>query len=297
MGYSDPRSLITSYVRNGFGEVIRETSPDAGVTTIVRDQRGLPTQVTDGRGVVVNMAYDTGGRLLSETYPASPAENVSYAYDSVAGGNFGVGRLTSVTDSSGSTALTHDALGRVASETRVIGARSYTTSYAYDAADHVTQITTPSGRIVTYGRNSLGQVSGVTTRQTALAASQTVATGVAWKPMSDLMGSMTHGNDLTTSAGHDLDYRLTSLVVQDGAANVSSLAYAYGDGMNLTGITDTLVAANSNTLSYSPANRLAQANGSWGNMSLAYDGVGNRLSQATTLNAVTTSRLSSYDPA
>jgi RHS repeat-associated protein len=63
----------------------------------------------------------------------------------------------------------------------------------------------------------------------------------------------------------------------------------------LTTITHTLVAANSNTLSYSPANRLAQANGQWGNMSLAYDGVGNRLSQSTTLAAVTTTRLSSYD--
>jgi YD repeat-containing protein len=65
----------------------REASPDAGTTVYVRDARGLPTQVTDGRGVVVNRTYDTGGRLLSETYPASPAENVTYTYDSVAGGN------------------------------------------------------------------------------------------------------------------------------------------------------------------------------------------------------------------
>lgn len=157
--YADPRALVTSYVRNGFGEVIRETSPDAGVTATVRDQRGLATQVTDGRGVVVNMAYDTGGRLLSETYPASPTENVSYAYDSVAGGNKGVGRLTGVTDQSGSTALAYDALGRIASETRVIGARSYTTSYAYDAADHVSQITYPSGRI-RIARFSFHQRSG-----------------------------------------------------------------------------------------------------------------------------------------
>ena len=41
VAYSDPRSLATTYVRNGFGEVIQETSPDAGVTTYVRDARGL----------------------------------------------------------------------------------------------------------------------------------------------------------------------------------------------------------------------------------------------------------------
>jgi RHS repeat-associated protein len=176
-----------------------------------------------------------------------------------------------VTDSSGSTAL------------------------AYDAADHLTQITYPSGRIVTYARNSLGQVAGVATQQTALAANQNVATGVAWKPMSDLMASMAHGNGIATTAAYDLDYRLASLMVQDGATLLSSLSYAYGDGMNLTAITDTLAPANSAALTYSPANRLAQANGNWGTMSLAYDGVGNRLSQATTLAAVTTTRLSSYD--
>jgi hypothetical protein len=46
--------LAAYFVRNGFGEVIRETSPDAGVTTYVGDLRGLVTQVTDGGGIVLN---------------------------------------------------------------------------------------------------------------------------------------------------------------------------------------------------------------------------------------------------
>jgi hypothetical protein len=41
-----------------------------------------------------------------------------------------------------------------------------------------------------------------------------------------------------------MDYRLTSLTLKNGAANVSSLAYAYSDGMNLTGITDNVTPAN-----------------------------------------------------
>jgi hypothetical protein len=43
--------------------------------------------------------------------------------------------------------------------------------------------------------------------------------------------------------------------LKDGALNVSSLAYAYGDNLNLTGITDGVTAANSNVLSYSATNR------------------------------------------
>jgi YD repeat-containing protein len=49
--YRDDRTITTSYVRNGFGEVIQEVSPDAGTTTFTR---GLVTSETDGRGVVTN---------------------------------------------------------------------------------------------------------------------------------------------------------------------------------------------------------------------------------------------------
>jgi hypothetical protein len=76
---------------------------------------------------------------------------------------------------------------------------------------------------------------------------------------------MTHGNGLQTTAGYDLDYRLTQLTLNNGASPVSSLAYAYSDGMNLTGITDGLNAANDNALWYTAANRLQNANGPWGN--------------------------------
>jgi len=41
--YSDPRNLVTSYVRNGFGEVIQKVSPDTGTMTYVREARGLIT--------------------------------------------------------------------------------------------------------------------------------------------------------------------------------------------------------------------------------------------------------------
>ena len=295
VAYSDPRSLATTYVRNGFGEVIQETSPDAGTSVIVRDARGLITQITDPRGIVANYANDNAARVTGISYPSATAENVTYTYDSTASGNKGIGRLTSVTDQSGSTSMVYDALGRITSETRVIGSQTYTTAYAYDATDHLTQITYPSGRIVTYARNSLGQVSGVTTKQNSGSSTVNVVTSVTWKPMSDLLGGMTHGNGLATTAGYDLDYRLNSLLLQDGGTNISSLSYTYIDGINLTAVNDNVTAANNASLSYSPANRLATANGAWGNASFTYDGVGNRLTDVNTVGAVTTTRLAAYD--
>ena len=228
-------------------------------------------------------------RLLTVTYPSATAENVTYTYDAIASGNKGKGRLTGITDQSGSTAYVHDALGRISSETRVIGARTYVTSYSYDAASNLTGMTYPSGRIVSYTRNSLGHVTSATTKANAAAPVFTAASGIAWKPMSDLITGMTHGNGLVTAAGYDLDYRLTSLLVQNGATLVSSLAYAYGDGINLTAVNDNVAPANTVSLGYTPANRLGSASGPWGNASYTYDAVGNRLNHVVTSGSTTPS--------
>ena len=290
-GYQDPRAITTSYVRNGFGEVIQEASPDAGTTVYnARDARGLVTQMTDGRGVVTNSTYDNAGRLLTLVYPAATTENVTYTYDSTVGGNKGVGRLTKITDQSGCTEFTYNALGLIITDKRTIATKVYTTCYLYNAAGNITQVTYPSGRIVIYARNTLGQVTGVTTKQNATAAVANVATSIAYAPMSNLITALNHGNGLATTAAYDLDYRITSLILKNGAANVSSLAYAYTDNINLTGITDGVTAANSNVLAYTSTNRLASATGNFGSSTYSYDGVGNRVSDVNTLSAVTKTR-------
>ena len=177
----------------------------------------------------------------------------------------------------------------------MIATKSYVTSYLYNARGLVTQMTYPSGRIVSITRNTNGQVTRVTTRQNAASTTTvTVASGITYAPMSNLVKNLSHGNGLITTALYDLDYRLTSLTLKDGTTSVSSLAYAYTDGLNLTGITDNVTAANSNTLGYSLANRLNAATGPWGSKSFGYDGVGNRLIDNTTLSGTTTNRTQYY---
>ena len=292
--YADPRNLTTTYVRNGFGEVIQEVSPDAGTTTYVRDARGIVTQKTDGRGVISNMTYDNAGRLLTETYPAAVGENVTYTYDDILGGNKGKGRLTKLQDQSGTTEYVYDVFGRVTSNKRTIAGKIYTTAYAYNAAGRVSQITYPSGRQVIIARNANGQATSVTTKQNATAAVANIATGLAYRPMSDLLTTMTHGNGLVTAAGHDLDYRLTSLQLLNGATLVQGKTYAYADGMNLTSITDVGAPTQNVALWHSPSNRLTSADGPWGQTTFSYDPVGNRTYDVNTLNAVTTTRVQWY---
>ena len=68
---------------------------------------------------------------------------------------------------------------------------------------------------------------------------------------------------------------------------------SYADGINLTGISDSVTAANSNVLGYSAANRLTSATGPWGTESFTYDATGNRLNDNVTSGSTTT-RLAAY---
>jgi RHS repeat-associated protein len=113
--------------------------------------------------------------------------------------------------------------------------------------------------------------------------------------ISNLLTALNHGNGLTTTAGYDLDYRLTSLTLKNGAAKVSSLAYAYGDGMNLSGITDTVTPANNIALGYNNSNNLQYASSLWGDTNYYYDIGGNRTYDNNTVSAVTTTKTTYYD--
>ena len=159
----------------------------------------------------------------------------------------------------------------------------------------MSQITYPSGRIVDMVFNANQQVQTVRTKLNSTVTSwTTVASAITYAPMSNLITSLTHGNGLVTTAGYDQDYRLSNLNVKNAAAFISNLTYGYSDGMNLTGITDGVTAANSNVLTYSAANRLSSATGPWGTESFTYDATGNRLNDNTVLGASTTTRLAAY---
>jgi YD repeat-containing protein len=88
---------------------------------------------------------------------------------------------------SGLTSWLYDERGNILCETRVIQAKAYTTACTYDTGDNLTQMTYPSGRIVSFSRNALGQISGITTKKDAASAAANVATGITWSAMSDLV--------------------------------------------------------------------------------------------------------------
>ncbi|WP_177176971.1 RHS repeat-associated core domain-containing protein [Faunimonas pinastri] len=272
----DARSLSTTYVRDGFGDIIERVSPNTGTTDYWYDAAGRLTKQVDARGIETDFTYDNANRVLTKTYPTDASENTTYTYDSAVAGNIGVGRLTEVNDASGSTKLTYNELGQIVVDQRTIGTQTYITGYSYDPAGHVLTITYPSGRLVTYTRDSAARITAVSTRQDSTASDQQVVTGGAYLPFGPLTG-FNFGNGLSLALGYDQDYRLTNLTAGRDATAIQNLALGYDAAGNTLSVADAVASNRSQTFTYDDLNRLATGSGLYGARSYTYDGVGNRL--------------------
>jgi RHS repeat-associated protein len=288
-----PRGLTTNYVYDGFGEVIQVSSPDTGTTTYHYDPAGNVVAQMDARGVVTNRTFDALGRLLTETYPTAPAENITYSYDSTAGGNKGIGHLTGYTDGSGATTLKYDDLGGITNETKIAGGVTASTSYKYNLAGKVTQVTYPSGLLANYSYDGQGRVNGVSVANysTVPAPAVTVASNVTYMPFGPV-SSFAYGNRLVMSRSFDLDYRITTISVNAGATTVQSLGFGYDPTGNITAVTDNLATGNNQTFTYDELNRILTATGAYQSIGYSYDADSNRLT--STQGGVT--QVYSYSP-
>ena len=100
--------------------------------------------------------------------------------------------------------------------------------------------------------------------------------------LSRILEAFTYGNGLTEANTWTQDYELGRCQLFDGATTLVDRSLVRADALNLTGITDNVTAANSQTFGYSAANRLNAASGSYGTYSWSYDLVGNRTVEAVT---------------
>ncbi|HEV2695901.1 MAG TPA: RHS repeat-associated core domain-containing protein, partial [Verrucomicrobiae bacterium] len=273
---TDPRLLSTTFIYDGFGRVISESSPDRGTTLYQWDGAANCVFELDARNVLKARTFDKLDRPLTETYTAYPAENIAYSYDSTAGGNKGIGRLTGFTDESGGTAIKYDERGNAISMTRTNSGTIYTTAYLYDLADRVIHVNYPSGHVIGYGRDNLGRVTSVTYQSGATVT--VLATNILYAPFGP-MTSLAYGNGLVRSLGYDLDYRLTNIVTGAGIVSNQNLGLMYDVANNITAIFDRLAPERSQKFVYDENYRLKQATGVYGATAFSYDGVGNRLSR------------------
>ena len=291
---TDAKLHATTYTVNGFGFVTQAVSPDSGTTNYTYDLAGNVLSRTDARKVVTNYTYDALDRPLTRVYPSAATEKVTFVYDAVANGNKGIGRLTSLTDAAGTASFTYDTYGNRITETRTIATVTYTTGYGYDLAGKLTQMTYPSGRIVSYQRDTLGQVSGITTKANSAAAPVTLASNVSYLPFGPQKAA-TLGNGVQLTDSYDADYRLTGRQAV-GAATLQNLTLGYDGASNITSISDGVAANLSQTYQYDLVGRVKQGTGGWGTDNYTYDALGNRLTR-NLVNSATTAVTYTYTAA
>jgi YD repeat-containing protein len=99
---TDPRSLVTGYTTDGIGNTTTQASPDTGTTTQTFNAAGLTATRRDARNVTATYSYDALNRLTRIIYAGTGFSSLTdtYVYDQ---GPNGIGRLTSMTYSGGST--------------------------------------------------------------------------------------------------------------------------------------------------------------------------------------------------
>jgi RHS repeat-associated protein len=273
---TDFNGYSTAFVFDGFPDAaIQKASVDTGTAVYYYDKDGNQTQRTDARSVVTNRTFDKLERPLTETFPAGTGENIAYTYDATTGGNKGVGRLTSLTDESGSTTFVYDTFGNITSSVRVIGGKTYTTSYSYDLANRLKEIIYPSGRYVDYTYDTHGYLTTVTTKPTSGGTVTTLASSIVHEPFGPI-ASFTYGNSLGQTRSYDANYWLTGIVTANGATHIQNLTFGYDYAGNLTSVTDNLAAGRDQSFGVDALNRLHTASGAYGSRTYTYDNNGNR---------------------
>jgi RHS repeat-associated protein len=120
---NDPDGLVTGYTYDGLNNLIQLQSPDTGTSGYTYDAAGNRATQTDARGVTAMYSYDALNRLTAIAYPTTSL-NIAYGYDepnSTTGctASYPLGRLTTITDSSGSTRYCYDRRGNITTKIQV----------------------------------------------------------------------------------------------------------------------------------------------------------------------------------
>lgn len=257
---SDPRNLITSYTIDGLGNKSATSSPDAGLVTTIYDAAGNLVSSKDARGKTTTYSYDSLNRPILISYASGVSTILEY--DGGASPTpTALGRLTKMSDESGSTTYTYDVFGRVLTKTQKVvssvGTRSlqliYTWGNSGNAAGKLTSITYPSSMRVNYDYDSAGRLSFVSVDGansngvgTSSGATIPVLSGVTFNGTNDVLGWV-WGNGSNYQRSYDSFGRLSSYplgdptgtgaaaglirtLAYDGAGRITAYSHASGAG-------------------------------------------------------------------
>jgi RHS repeat-associated protein len=271
---------VRRFTYDSLSRLITAKNPETGTITYGYDADNVLTSKIDNRGITITYTPDALHRITKKTYSdGEPA--ITYGYDAyVSGTNYGIGRRTSMSDASGSTAWTYDPMGRVWSEQQTINGHSKTTSNLYTYGGYLKQITYPSGAVVAVTTGGDGRTLSVTDSTHSLNYAKSLLYAPPGELATSLYGySSSYAGIAETktfnSRGQPIRFQDCGLAsCTDGSSSptpyLMDLNYNYGLGVNdngnVQGITNNKNTARSQAFTYDGLNRLltAKSGSTWG---------------------------------
>jgi RHS repeat-associated protein len=207
-GATDPLSRTSTVVSNEFGQPTRVTDNLSNATNLGYTLGDL-TSVTDPLGRVFRQQLDPAGRVIASTDPAGATSRL--AYDAA-------DNLTSAVDPLGqTTSFAYDVNGNLHT---VTDPRAHTTTYGYDTSDRLTSITDPLNRVSSANYDTNDNITTATDGR----GTQTAYTYDALdRPTTVRYGVSGTTQESQATYGYDADNRVTS--VTDSAGGTTTLTY------------------------------------------------------------------------
>jgi RHS repeat-associated protein len=164
---------VSTYSYDGFARLTQMVTPESGTTnlfyttvsgTLCAGNPGSKCRTTDSRSITTTFSYDPLSRLTAKAYSDSTSP-VSYLYDQASFNGLAItngnGARTGMTDGSGSTAWSFDAMRRVKTRQQTIASVTKSIGYTYNLDGSIASMVYPSGRVYSYGYNNAGQATSI----------------------------------------------------------------------------------------------------------------------------------------
>ena len=295
--------LSTIYSYNNIGELLQVTDADNKNTVYQYDTFGQKTQVTHPDSGISLFEYDLTGKLIASTnqnllnhntnariqyqyvfnqlqainYPAMqsngvsvPASSVYYTYGGNGAPSYSAGRITSVTDLTGTKNFEYGKLGEVIMEDRIlessVGTMQFVTKYQYDTWGRMINITYPDDEVVTYNYNKVGQLQSIIND-----SGEYYLKNVTYN-FFDQPVQIDYGNDVVTFNSYDLMQRVRSMRLdRPDTTTFMNNIYEYDKNQNIVNIKNgssqhpllNMGGISTKNYTYDRFNRLKSAEGIW----------------------------------
>jgi RHS repeat-associated protein len=264
LSITDANNNATSFTYDAFGRVTQTKFPSTLTESYAYDAAGNLTSKTDRNGKSILYVYDALNRLTHKGYPDSTG--VDYIYDLA-------GKIKQVTDPTGTYAIAYDNMGRLIGTTTsysFLSGKTFTNSYAYDAASNRTSLTLPDGSNDTYAYDTLNRLKSIT--------DSVIGQFNFGYDVLSRRTSLTRPNGVNTSYNYDSLSRLLSVLHKLGTSTLDGATYTLDNAGNRTAKTNQLNNI-SEQYTYDPLYQLTKVvQGTTTTESYTYDSVGNRLS-------------------